>query len=648
MALKKTKKNKQAIENKTYPISGSNKKILGFGVLKSFGLQAVLLAFICIVFYANTFSNGYAVDDFLVIDKNEAVMAGVKGIPQLLTSDVFDSYYRRNNASNRLGGGRYRPLSIITFAVEHQIFAKTYKNNSVDSFTADTRLAHIRHFNNVLLYILSVILLLYFFHNIVFPFAPILAFISVLLFTIHPLHTEVVANIKSRDEILSFLFIILTLLIASFYHKTTNKWHLLLALSFFFMALLSKEYAVSVLVIVPLIQYVFNKQALLNSCKSALPFLVVFLFYVLVRYSVVPFKGNLPDDDLLNNPYLLANGTQEIATKITALLLYVKLLFYPYPLSVDYSFNQLPYVDLIDVSFWLSLLFHIGALFGLVYLTLKRHVMAFAFAFYLVHLLLVSNLIFNIGATIGERLIYHSSLGFCMVITMVLYWAYQKIPAKNIANLSITTMVLILVVLSGMVTHGRNKDWESNSTLYRKDVLAAPNSAITNGNAGNAYLQLAALQDTELARKEHLNQALIYLNKAISIYSGYTLAYINRGNVFFQLGDLQKAKQDWDTAKQQYPTNPYLPGLFASYYINSSVKLGSEGKFTEAIVELNKGAALEPQNTTILFNLGYYYNRVGKNDSAIYAFQKIITINPSDTLASTCASYIEILKRANR
>jgi tetratricopeptide (TPR) repeat protein len=74
--------------------------------------------------------------------------------------------------------------------------------------------------------------------------------------------------------------------------------------------------------------------------------------------------------------------------------------------------------------------------------------------------------------------------------------------------------------------------------------------------------------------------------------------------------------------------------------------LGSKGKYHEAIEELNKGAALAPENTILLFNLGYYYNMVGKKDAAIDAFQKIVSINPHDSLAIKCASFIEILKKA--
>jgi tetratricopeptide (TPR) repeat protein len=246
----------------------------------------------------------------------------------------------------------------------------------------------------------------------------------------------------------------------------------------------------------------------------------------------------------------------------------------------------------------------------------------------------------------GERLIYHSSVGFCLCVAWLLcQWAAKITPAAY-AQMGLVILVLLLVVLSGVKTVNRNQDWESNSTLYRKDVVTASNSAITNGNAGLSYLNEAPLQYNENARHEMLHQAMHYFNKAISIHPGYTFAYLNRGITFFEQGDLEHAKQDWDTAKVQFPDHPDLPGLYASYYINTSISLfGSKGNYEGAIAELQKGAALAPRDIIILFNLGYYYNLTGRKDAAISAFQKIIDLKPNDTLATKCKRFISILKK---
>ena len=623
---------------------------VGVSVLNNFRVQALLLALICFVFYFNTFRNGYAVDDDWVIVKKEAVCHGVAGIPKILTSDIYDSYYHQFNADNQLSGGRYRPLSLVSFALEQQVFGQPFDirdKEAVKENGDNSKLLYARHVINVLLYILSVIVLLHFLRKTIFSSQPLLAFLSVLLFAIHPVHTEVVANIKSRDEILSLLFITLTCTYAWNYRNNKKSLHLLPALLSFLLALLSKEYAVTLIVLIPLLFYIFRNYSAINSIKTIVPYLPVLVLYFVMRFSVVPMKGGVEDTEVLNNPYLLATGMQKVATEIATLLNYVKLLLLPHPLSVDYSFNQIPYKNVGDWLPWLSLVFHLSVTALMVFLIKRRHALAFAIAFYLGNLFLVSNLVFNIGAPMGERLIYHSSVGFCMCFAWLLYQWCGSIKQATYARWSLASILVLLLLLSGVKTIDRNKDWESNSTLYRKDVLTAGNSTVTNGNAGLSYLNAAPLQDNENARKEMLLEAINYFNKAISIYPGYTFAYINRGVVFFEQGDWERAKQDWDTAQKQFPTHPDLPSLYASYYINTSIsKFGSKGKYEEAIIELQKGAVLAPQDIIILFNLGYYYNLTGRKEAAINAFQKIIDERPNDTLATKCRAFISILKKA--
>ncbi len=80
---------------------------------------------------------------------------------------------------------------------------------------------------------------------------PLFVLLATLIFMAHPVHTEVVANIKSRDEILSFLNGTLALLLVFDYSKSKNWISLALAVIFFFLSLLSKETAMTTLAIIP-------------------------------------------------------------------------------------------------------------------------------------------------------------------------------------------------------------------------------------------------------------------------------------------------------------------------------------------------------------------------------------------------------------
>src|ERR1041385_5531963 len=187
MAKKAVKKNnevtqqtqkKDAIPVVTLPPLEQNKPFS----LTDFRVQVIVLIILGFILYANSFNNEYAFDDGIVIQKNEYVQNGFSGIKKILSTDAYDSFYRQGNSKQQFSGGRYRPLSIITFAIEQQLFGSNAKDKP------ENDLAYLRHVVNVVLYILSVLALLYFLTTYVFKKAPLTAFIASLLFLIHPIH----------------------------------------------------------------------------------------------------------------------------------------------------------------------------------------------------------------------------------------------------------------------------------------------------------------------------------------------------------------------------------------------------------------------------------------------------------------------------
>ena len=381
-----------------------------------FKVQAVIISLLAFIFYFNTFFNEYAHDDGIVILKNEYVQEGFAGIPNILTKDAYDSYYRQLNTINQLNGGRYRPLSIVTFAIEQQ-FLGPVSQSRIDSVLKQNiaygihgdqqakviRDMHVRHVFNVLWYILSLIALLYFFRYIVFKNDPIIAFIAALIFTIHPIHTEVVANVKSRDEIMSLLFMCTTFIYTFKYYEHKKKSMLVAALVSYFLAFLSKEYAITLVALLPLSLYLFNGFSIKKSILAFLPFLLVIGVYILLRFNIVAPMGENSDSEVLNNPYYFASATEKLATEIATCLNYIRLLIFPHPLSADYSYNSIPYVDFSNLKVWLSILVY-GAMVVAMFVLFpfrkantslqskpyRYHaILCFAIAFYLFHFLLV-------------------------------------------------------------------------------------------------------------------------------------------------------------------------------------------------------------------------------------------------------------------
>lgn len=588
---------RQKTKKETPPLS--LEKTSGPGIY-SFKMQAILLVFIGFVFYANSFSNEYALDDGIVIQNNDYVQEGFRGIPKILRTDAYESFYRHMGAKQQLAGGRYRPLSVVTFAIEQQFFGSNAEVKPLDDVAA------VRHFMNVVYYLLSIFFLFYLLRNYIFKENHLAAFVACLIFLIHPMHTEVVANAKSRDEILSFLFITLTFISVFRYRESKSVSQILLGLLFYFLALLSKEYAVTLLILIPMLLFIVLKETFLKSILTTLPFVFVALLYILIRYKVVGAGAKFENPDVLNNPYLYATDSEKLATKIEVLMRYIKLLFYPSPLSSDYSYNTIPFANFSSGIVWTSIVIHVSLIVSAIILFFKRNILSFAVTFYLLHLFLISNFVFNVGATMGERMVYHSSFGFAIILAVFFTWLLQKISSEQTKKIVAVSFGCIVVIWCGAKTITRNAEWKNDQTLFIADAQTVPNSALVNGNAGKAYIDLSEKPANKSQETELIKKGVYHLSRSIEIHDKYVNGYLNLGVAYFKLKEYEKAKENWNRAKKIYPNNPFIKrnmDLLGATYFNEGMTVGSKN-IPEAIVWLEKAVSIDSTNVEYWYNLG--------------------------------------------
>lgn len=568
--------------------------------MSSFKMQAVIVALLSIVIYANTFQHEYALDDTVVIIQNDYVHEGFAGLPGIFTKDAYDSYFRLINSTNQLSGGRYRPLSIATFAIEQQFMGAVSEEEAAvrmrdvtipgpvrDKFLEEM---HIRHVFNVLWYALAIVTLLYFLRYVVFKNNPIIAFVAVLLFTVHPLHTEIVANVKSRDEILSMLFICLTFIFAFRYREQKKTTILVAGLASLGLALLAKEYAITLVLLLPMAFYLFSGDSVKKSIIAFLPYLAVVIVYLLWRYQVIGSIDAVVSDDLQINPYALATDAQKQATEVATMVNYLKLLIFPHPLSSDYSYNTIPYKDFTHPLFWLSVVVHIVLIGSLIWLLRKRHVLAFALGFYLFNLLLVCNLLFDIGATMGERLVFHSSVGFVMVAAVLLYNGAAQIKDKKTGQYVLATVMVALVALCSIKTINRNKNWKNDYTLFTHDLEVVPNSFLVNTNVAGTLVNNSDQVQDEAQRIADLKRGVALFTKAVSIHKTYILGHMNRGVAYIKLGYADSALADMHVIRKLNPMHPQLPYMF---YHTGMVYYNSK-KYDEAAAAWKEGLEINP------------------------------------------------------
>jgi tetratricopeptide (TPR) repeat protein len=503
---------------------------------------AILFTLLGFLLYSYSLSCEYVLDDQIVYTDNQFVKKGFGGIGDILKKETFVGYF--GEQKDLVTGARYRPLSLITFAIEHQFFNQpmydAYKSTPEkqvfrkDKFGKDLYLAPpaVGHFNNILLYILSTLLLfrvlsMLFPNDEEKPWYFTLPFIASLLFLLHPIHTEAIANIKGRDEILTFIGSFAALYYILRWQKQIGSANLLKAGAMFFLGLLSKENAMTFLAIIPLTLHFFTDATRKQIQTSFFVIFATFMVYFLIRFNVVGYvlsNGNVITD-VMNNPFYGMTGGERMATVIYTLGLYIKLLFVPIDLTHDYYPYQIPIMNWGRWETLLSLATYVAmGLFALWGLRSKNYI-AYCVAFYLATLSIVSNVPFSVGTFMNERFVYLSSVGFCMLLA---YWATQTLPKwipQNIQGVNLVGGVLVAVLALGYTvkTLTRVPVWKNALSLNSAAIVVSPNSARANLFMGTALFNDAKIKP-EPERKELMYRGQAYVQKAVKIVPNYNSA----------------------------------------------------------------------------------------------------------------------------
>lgn len=584
----------------------------------TFQVKCIILALVCFIFYANTLKNQYAFDDRIILVHNDFVQDGLKGLMKILTSDSYQSYYEQMSAGQQLAGGRYRPLSQVVFWLEHTLFGDS---------------PGVYHFVNILFYALLVIAIYYFLTNFFFKKVTRgddISFLATVIFTIHPIHTEVVANLKSLDEILSLLFTVGTFIFSLTYLEKKKKKYLWYGLICYFLSLLSKEYGLMLVILLPALIVLLTNRKPFEAFTLCFPYYGIVFVYFLLRFNAVGMGGGAHSGDILNNPYLFATPVQRVATEIFVLGKYIYMLFIPYPLSCDYSYNTIPYHGFSSITFWLSLLAYIGITWFGFTLLRKKNILAFPIFFYLSNIFLVSNFLMDIGATMGERFTFESSLGFVMLLSYGIIIITKKLSLPLKKGI-ITGFLSLLVLVCAAEVISRNADWENDTVLFTHDVYVSPNSAMLNSNGGRSYIEIAERPGNEKRMNSLLDTAMPMLKKSIALHKRYTNSYIILGVAYYHLGMPDSAKAYWDVAQSLYPDHPFLKEDYhklALLYLQKGKDAGVEGKPMEAVRLMQKGIPLEPENPDLWYNLGGAYFSEERWDSARYCWKVALQLKP--------------------
>ena len=597
------------------------------GFIKKY--PAPILFCIGLLLYSNTLTHDFVMDDAIVITENVYTQQGVSGIPGILKHDTFHGFFQDESKADLVAGGRYRPFTLIMFAIEYEIFGEN---------------PFIGHLINVLLYGLTcalMFLLFQFFFKRIFKSEKAFwaAFMGALIFAIHPLHTEAVANIKGRDEIMALLGSI-----AAFYFLLKSKkrdWaNWLLVFALFSAALFSKENAIVFIAAVPLYFFMFEKKGVVSALKVSSPFLVAALVFLIIRQSVLGIGlGGDPPMELMNNPFLKWDGSRYIpfdfsekaATILVILLHYLKLTVLPYPMTHDYYPRQIEVYSLSDILPWISFLLIVF----LVYKGLKdfrsRPVLSYGLIFFAMALFPYTNILFPIGTNLSERFLYTPTLGFSLIFG----WALMKYTSfPNKSGLLLKTGVLALIIIFSGLTFNRNFAWKDNYTLFMTDIKTSDRSAkLHNAVAGELSVR-AAQMETSTVRTEKLERSLFHSGKALEIHPRYKNAWLLRGNAFYYLKRFEEAVDAYQNAiRLDANYVDALRNIGVAYRDGGRYFGEQEGNIVKALEFLNEAEKYLPNDYETMRLLGVANGVSGNNEKAVFYFTKAAELEPNDSMA---------------
>ncbi len=621
--IDKNKDTLKTVNKKIEPIS-EKKVVLPFPKInwRNNIVAAVFLASISFFIYIRGISYEYVLDDKLVITNNTFVQRGVIGISDIFGYESFRGYF--GETKTLLEGGRYRPFSIATFAIEQSLFGVTTPDRKLTEAEqktlkekkeeAEKILRPERHTLNCILYVLGV-LILYRMLLLLFPqnensdknkfFSLIVSvpFLASFLFAIHPIHIEVVANIKGRDELLALIFELGAMYYALRYTYEKRTRLLIYLFASALLGLLSKEGVLVFAAIIPLTLYFFTKADRKTILVASATFLGATFLYLIFRTNAIGYLvGEKEITDVMNNPFAEMDFADKYATIFYTLLLYLKLLIIPFPLTHDYYPYQIPRMSWSSPYVLASFAIHLGLAFYIFKNWKSKSLVVYAVLFYLIALSIVSNLFVSVGTFMNDRFLFHASIGFCILIANV----FSHFSKNNVFKWSGLAAFGTYSILLIYWQQKRLPDWQNPFTLETAAVKYSPNSARSNCFYATAlferrYMKLDSTATIE-QKKSLLDSMKPYLEKSMTIlpkyYSAYQM-YVGMSAEYYKLDDnLDNLLAVFNKSNKADAYDPFIIKFLG--YLNGHISTKLEGDKLAAFYTDNLSYYKQHNPNTIL------------------------------------------------
>jgi len=560
--------------------------------------RAPLIAALALASYINTVPNELVFDDRGVVIDNPVVR-------NLDLKGVFSHGFWGRPKGDPAHTGSYRPLTTLTYALNYAVGELRPQGY---------------HMVNVVLHALCS-LLAYFVARRLFR-SEGSALAAAALFAAHPAHTEAVANIAGRAEVLAGVFFFGALLLYLRYREGRQATTLLWAFVAYVAAILSKESAIVLPAVILALDWLMPAgsgngaggekttwyRAALPACAGMA---AVAGLYLVVRYLAVGQLTRVPFTEV-ENPMAFAPGLPRWLTRLYLLTVYLRLLVWPVSLSADYSFNQIPLIQSFgDLRNLVTLTAALAGLVLLVWSYRRARMLCFGLVFAATTFSLTANLIIPIGTVVGERLLYIPCFGFCMVVA----WAASRAASvwdHPRARLAMQYALVVLTALYSVRCVARNADWRTELKLMESAARVSPNSVKVHSNLGHLYAEAGNFE----AAERHYRRAIEVRPLHVKALSGLCVVLASQARVKEMMAVygvlVESGHRDAD--------KPFRYGL----------ALQKAQQFREAISMYQDALEIDPDHSEAGLNVGHCLEQSGDADGAARAYREAMSGNPAD------------------
>lgn len=510
--------------------------------------------------------------------------------------------------------GNYIPLTQLSFAINYALHGLAPAGF---------------HVTNLLLHGLNAALVLYFLRRL--GGGTFTSVVGALLFALHPLRVESVVWATERKDVLFAFFYLLALLAYLRYQDTRRYPHLALVFLLFILSGLAKQMAISLPVILLVLDYTRGRRFTAGIWLEKIPFVIATLGLVAVAYL-----GQHSTESILK-------GTQysplhRLLLSCNSLVMYLKGLawpfslccVYPYPKDVVAEAAYTPFVvlSLAALLYWRGRSFtpwHAGPLF------------------FLVSLAPVLNVVPAGSQMVADRFTYLPSIGLSYLVVALLDrgWPRWSRRVRQAATSAITLVLVLLAILSW----NRTRVWRDDLALWTDTIQKAPDSFIAQSNLALAHMNRGdyekalplfhnaiAISPTVSDSYHNRGQALRHLNRLDEALADFTMAltldpgkaayWFHRAETYFDRTDLPKAMADYDRALELDPT-------LTEAWLSRGIGHGMQGDYSAAIADFTKLLELDPGQLDARFNRGKAYFEAGQLDEAQRDFDAIVAQDPT-------------------